>query len=218
MTRGKPAKSQVLKVPRHGAQRIGVKFSAAVETLVRKENATKSNKAKSRVQYQHNADPPTGSLAQAVESASEWNSLLITARAERGPQWDVGTQQFQVDFGSELYYDATPLLESLRQQRPQEEDHHTPARPGSMQTPDFRHESPRMTRNLSASAAQQNYGYGSPRHPQHQHQNAPFSAIPPGHFYGDPRAGGGMGSMSPDVRRRQGRVAPEEGFITLHGP
>ena len=27
------------------------------------------------------------------ESASEWNSLLMTARAERGPQWDVGTQQ-----------------------------------------------------------------------------------------------------------------------------
>ena len=27
------------------------------------------------------------------ESASEWNSLLMTARAERGPQWDIGTQQ-----------------------------------------------------------------------------------------------------------------------------
>lgn len=33
------------------------------------------------------------------ESASEWNSLLMTARAERGPQWDVGTQQY-VGFSS----------------------------------------------------------------------------------------------------------------------
>ncbi|KIK90949.1 hypothetical protein PAXRUDRAFT_656073 [Paxillus rubicundulus Ve08.2h10] len=219
MTRAKPAKTIAVTVPRHGAQRIGLKFSLAVENLVRKENASKSEsvKYKRRVRYQHNHDPPAGSLTQAIESASEWNSLLITARAERGPQWDVGTQQFQVDHGSDLYYDPTPLLEALKQQRPREDYHNQPpARPGSMQPPDPRYESPRMTRNPSASAGQQNYAYGSPRHPQHQ--TAPFNAIPPGHFYGDPRTGGGMGSMSPDVRRRSGRVGPEEGFISLHGP
>jgi hypothetical protein len=125
--------------------------------------------------------------------------------------------RFQVDFGSALYYDPTPLLEVLKQQRPQEEDHiQTPARPGSMQPPDFRHESPRIARNPSASAVQPNYAYASPRHPQHQPPT--FNAIPPGHFYADPRTTGGMGSMSPDIRRRTGRVGPDEGFISLHGP
>lgn len=125
--------------------------------------------------------------------------------------------RFHVDFGSSLYYDPTPLLEVLKQQRPQEEDHlQPPAQPSSMQPQDFRHESPRITRNPSASAMQPNYVYGSPRHPQHQ--PAAFNTIPPGHFYGDPRAVGGMGNMSPDIRRRTGRVGPDEGFIALHGP
>jgi len=217
MARGKPAKTLVIKVPRHGAQRIGLKFSLSVENLVRKEYATKSAKQRPRVRYQHNNDPPAGTLAQSIDAASEWNSLLTSARAQRGPQWDVGTQQFQVDFGSALYYDPTPLLEVLKQQRPQEEDHiQTPARPGSMQPPDFRHESPRIARNPSASAVQPNYAYASPRHPQHQPPT--FNAIPPGHFYADPRTTGGMGSMSPDIRRRTGRVGPDEGFISLHGP
>ncbi|KAI9566781.1 hypothetical protein HD554DRAFT_2112381 [Boletus coccyginus] len=215
MARGKPAKTLVIKVPRHGAQRIGLKFSLSVENLVRKEYPARSAKQRPRVRYQHNIDPPTGALAQSIEAASEWNSLLTSARAQRGPQWDVGTQQFQVDFGSALYYDPTSLLEVLKQQRPQEEDHiQTPARPGSMQPPDFRHESPRITRNPSASAIQPNYAYGSSRHPQHQPPT--FNAIPPGHFYADPRTAGGIGNMSPDIRRRAGR--PDEGFITLHGP
>ncbi|KAG9315329.1 hypothetical protein JVU11DRAFT_4471 [Chiua virens] len=238
MARGKPAKSLVVKVPRHGAQHIGLKFSISVENLVRKEYAAaKAAKQRPRiVRYQHNNDPPAVALAQSIvgpsnslrcgahcrlqESASEWNSRLTSARAQRGPQWDVGTQQFQVDFGSTLYYDPTSLLEVLKQQRPQEEDHtQTPVRPGPMQPPDFRHESPRIVRNPSASAMPPNYAYGSPRHPQHQ--PAAFNPIPPGHFYGpDPRTAGGMmqGSMSPDIRRRSGRIGPEEGFISLHGP
>lgn len=64
------------------------------------------------------------------ESASEWNSLLLTARSQRGPQWDVATQQyvlrlyplsallnlycfssrFLVDRDSHLYFDHTPLI------------------------------------------------------------------------------------------------------------
>lgn len=65
-----------------------------------------------RVEVRQTAYESTSALAQAIvrfrkvyvrllmthirlpqESASEWNSLLMTARAERGPQWDVGTQQ-----------------------------------------------------------------------------------------------------------------------------
>lgn len=68
MARGKPAKTLVLKVPRHGAQRIGLKFSLAVENLVRKEHAGKSPKRRPRVRYQHNNDPPTGALAQSIVS------------------------------------------------------------------------------------------------------------------------------------------------------
>lgn len=57
--------------------------------------------------------------------------MLITARAERGPQWDMGTQQFVfsilfcfcthprrflVDEYSDLYYDSTPLFEAVKKQ------------------------------------------------------------------------------------------------------
>ncbi|KZP00470.1 hypothetical protein CALVIDRAFT_524797 [Calocera viscosa TUFC12733] len=57
--------------------------------------------------------PTTGrsyaSAAAAAESASEWNSLLIQARAERGPQWDILGQRYLVDEASDLYYDPTAL-------------------------------------------------------------------------------------------------------------
>lgn len=67
-------------------------------------------------------------------NASEWNSMLLTARAGRGPQWDVASQlydnrsaskhnrssthccshpfagRFQVDQDSHIYYDFTPLM------------------------------------------------------------------------------------------------------------
>ncbi|KAI5990167.1 hypothetical protein EDD15DRAFT_1184338 [Pisolithus albus] len=219
MARGKPAKSIVVKVPRHGAQRIGTRLTASVHAVVRKDN--KNLKPKSRIRYCHNGNPPSGALAQAIESASEWNSLLLTARAERGPQWDVGTQQFQVDFNSELYYNPTLLQEAVKRQRPTEEENMPPRVP-AMQTPDFRHESPRITRNPSGSTpSQQNYVYGSPRHhPQHPMQGTPYGGISPGHFYGDPRAGVGpvgvgMAGMSPDARRRP---RPEDSFVALHGP
>ncbi|KAG6331769.1 hypothetical protein ID866_7322 [Astraeus odoratus] len=201
----------MVKVPRHGAQRIGARLTAAVDAVVRKDNI---NLKKSRIRYHHNGHPPAGALAQAIESASEWNSLLLTARAERGPQWDVGTQQFHVDVGSDLFYDSTPLHEAVKQQRPVEEET-APPRAAPMQTPDFRHESPRISRNPSSSTpGPQNYMYNSPRHPQHPQAPA-FGGIPPGHFYSNPRVGVGMGTMSPDVRRHP---RPEDGFIALHGP
>ncbi|PPQ69311.1 hypothetical protein CVT25_005912, partial [Psilocybe cyanescens] len=129
MAPAKPAKNISLRVPRHNAQRINIKLSTEVE-----------NQAK----LQHvlvDTAQPSSRLAQAIESASDWNSLLMTARAERGPQWDVGTQQFLVDKYSDLYYDPTPLLETIRkltedengpesasqgqqQQQQQHRDHH----------------------------------------------------------------------------------------------
>ena len=64
----------------------------------------------------------------------------MTARAERGPQWDIGTQQyvilkpmravlvdwchsrFMVDHGSSLYYDSSPLLEYLKENKAEGEE------------------------------------------------------------------------------------------------
>ncbi|KAG1804995.1 uncharacterized protein HD556DRAFT_1303504 [Suillus plorans] len=222
MSPGKPAKAIRIKVPRHGAQRIGAKFSAHVAALARKEKIRVAT-------HQPNYD--SNNTAQAVESASEWNSLLITARAERGPQWDVGTQQFHVDQGSDLYYNSSPLMEYQKQQREEENAART-----SMQPPDFRaHDPSRITRNHSTSS-NHNYPYASPgmsqvapRHPNlGGYSNVPFNGIPPNHFYG-PGADGAsparmgmrdsMGaSMSPDVRRRSARGMAEDGFIQLHGP
>jgi len=52
----------------------------------------------------------------------------LTARAQRGPQWDVASQQFMVDKGSDLYYNYAALMEihkdkdedALRQRQQQE--------------------------------------------------------------------------------------------------
>ncbi|EJU05003.1 hypothetical protein DACRYDRAFT_14104 [Dacryopinax primogenitus] len=49
------------------------------------------------------------SATAAAEAASEWNSLLIQARAERGPQWDVLGQRYLVDVSSDLYFDPAAL-------------------------------------------------------------------------------------------------------------
>jgi len=55
-----------------------------------------------------NIDPHSAE-GESVDNASEWNSMLITARTQRGPQWDVASQLFQVDKESPLYYDHGPL-------------------------------------------------------------------------------------------------------------
>lgn len=43
-------------------------------------------------------------FASQATSAAEWNSLLIWARRQRGPQWDSATGMWQVDEGSTEYY------------------------------------------------------------------------------------------------------------------
>lgn len=42
--------------------------------------------------------------ANQATSSAEWNSLLIWARRQRGPQWDSATGMWQVDQGSTEYY------------------------------------------------------------------------------------------------------------------
>nr|GAT60755.1 predicted protein [Mycena chlorophos] len=108
MAPGRPVRSIKVRVPRHNAQKIGEKLTSKVQEEARRQGVRANT-------YQPNEES-SSALAQAIESASEWNSLLISARAERGPQWDVGTQLFQVDKYSELYYDSTLLFEAIKKQ------------------------------------------------------------------------------------------------------
>ena len=95
-----------IKVPRHNAPKVSPKVVSQIQA----ESSTKySNDALDYAQSRE--------LVLAIENASEWNSLLLTARAERGPQWDLGTQLYHVDAGSDLYYDATPLLSAVREKQ-----------------------------------------------------------------------------------------------------
>lgn len=99
----RPVRDVKVLVPRHNSQRLGPATIQQVEVIARKE--------RKRVDVRQTASDPSSILAQAIvsetslctlrrfdketqDSASEWNSLLMTARAERGPQWDIGTQQY----------------------------------------------------------------------------------------------------------------------------
>lgn len=151
--------------------------------------------------------------------------MLLTARAERGPQWDIGTQQyvfsqktsshtvnldrcyrFQVDEGSNLYYDPSPLLEY------QKEEKHAIANaaeslPSSSSNP---HPTPRgqsfpMAGHHSANGIAMSPVVATPaRHgvPGQMgvpyHSGPQFNSIPPAQFYG----GGDRGS--PMVTRGMG--------------
>ncbi|KIM19418.1 hypothetical protein M408DRAFT_31241 [Serendipita vermifera MAFF 305830] len=67
---------------------------------------------------------------QGLEDASNWNGLLLNARGERGPQWDVTSQMHHVDFGSDEYFnpqllqdDPPPVIESeTKQDTSQQQD------------------------------------------------------------------------------------------------
>ncbi|KAH9945458.1 uncharacterized protein BXZ73DRAFT_38327 [Epithele typhae] len=185
----KPHRDIKVRVPRHNSQRIGPVLTANVEAVAREKRI--------RVEVKQTALEPTSALAQAIESASDWNSLLITARAERGPQWDIGTQQFHVDVHSNLYYDPTPLREHMKDEEPPSSSSHPPQR----QHPDTVSSS-RMLRTGSMQggmnpqlAQAQMYGgpqgMASPRHGfppgGNQVMASPYggmTGIPPGQFYG----------------------------------
>ncbi|KAJ8462928.1 hypothetical protein ONZ45_g17759 [Pleurotus djamor] len=189
MAPGRPVSSIKVRVPRHNAQRLGAKLNAQVQSIVKTEGIVADT-------YQPTHD--SVALSQAIESASDWNSLLITARAQRGPQWDIGTQQFLVDEGSELFYDPAPLLEVVRKEtedetKPEDNNkppmHHQPP-PGIPRDRDFPQQhghihldgTPQHQRHPGASYP---YGVGvgaSPMRQPGQYPGAPGvnMGVPPG--------------------------------------
>ncbi|TFY82187.1 hypothetical protein EWM64_g1825 [Hericium alpestre] len=116
----------------------------------------------------------------------------MTARAQRGPQWDVGTQQFQVEEGSDLYYDPTPLLDYLKEGQSDEgpSDAMHGVIPG---TPLNRAQHGNMGGQFSMNGMAGSPVVASPRHAMggpYPGGGQQFNSIPPTQFYG----GGDRGS------------------------
>ncbi|KAH8099958.1 hypothetical protein BXZ70DRAFT_196022 [Cristinia sonorae] len=232
----KPARDIKVSVPRHNSQRIGPALTAQIEALAREQRI--------RVDIRQTAYEPTNILAQAIESASDWNSLLMTARAERGPQWDIGTQQFMVDYRSELYYDPSPLMEYLKEGREGEENGDQPNTEGQSQPPVDHQGTPQTRRSHGIPPPPNHIGFSpqpsrGPFTPAHIPGTFPggMPPMPSGQFYGNggvpdqhmsspmrmggmglPGDGmGGMGMGSPDVGRRLTRgMSMGDGFGGMH--
>ncbi|KAL1675036.1 hypothetical protein EV122DRAFT_194106, partial [Schizophyllum commune] len=128
MAPGRPVRDIVVKVPRHNADILRKDLAAKVHAAAQDEDMNVQLEQTPSEEVARAVVRPCPSIGElplltsVKESASEWNSLLMTARAERGPQWDIGTQQFHVDVYSDLYYDPTSLLASTRQALGVEED------------------------------------------------------------------------------------------------
>ncbi|CCO36753.1 Protein fat-free homolog [Rhizoctonia solani AG-1 IB] len=100
MARGQPTTPVVITVPRHASALASGDLLTEIKQLAESEGKHFAN---------DHGGSRQGARSKAATQASEWNSLLISARASRGPQWDVGLQQYLVDKDSNLYYDPTPL-------------------------------------------------------------------------------------------------------------
>ncbi|TFK47781.1 hypothetical protein OE88DRAFT_1738311 [Heliocybe sulcata] len=204
MSPGKPARTIKVHVPRHNSQRIGPALTNQVQTLAKEQRL--------RADVQQSAPDHSSALALAIESASEWNSLLITARAERGPQWDCGTQQFLTDEGSELYYNPAPLLETVKNEMGVPKHGES----GSMQPPEMMARSPSTHRggstgqypyNIPISPATPSRGGGYPA------PASPYGAAPSSQYYGDGGSPVKMGYPQSDYSgRRMTRGMGDDGF------
>ena len=174
--------------------------------------------------------------------------MLLTARAERGPQWDIGTQQyvfhrttslhsmnldrsyrFQVDEGSNLYYDPSPLLEYQKEEKqaantaeslPSSSSHPHPTQRGQSFPMAGHHSANGMAMSpIVATPAR----HGIPGQMGAYHGGPQFNAIPPAQFYGGGERGSpmvtrgmsmgmsmGMGmegmGITPDVRSLSRRI------------
>ncbi|KAI9461618.1 hypothetical protein BJY52DRAFT_1259022 [Lactarius psammicola] len=216
-----PSKKRVknikVHVPRHNSQRIGPALTAQIETIAKEKRI--------RTDVRQPTNEVSSTIALAIENASEWNSLLLTARAERGPQWDIGTQQFQVDEGSCLYFDPSPLLEY------QKEDKQGPSNVASQSLPPSNSHPPPHQRGQafpmpghhSANGVGMSPIVATPTRHIVPGQMGPyggpqFNTISPAQFYGGDRGspmvtrgmGVGMGmdgmGITPDVRSLSRRV------------
>ncbi|KAF6754462.1 hypothetical protein DFP72DRAFT_371539 [Ephemerocybe angulata] len=144
----------------------------------------------------HNAQVIGAKLDSEIkkqESASEWNSLLMTARAERGPQWDIGTQQFLVEEHSELYYDSTPLFDIVNKLTEEEGGGSSREQPAHHHQLQQRPHHPQQAHPPSHHMSQ--FPMGSPRH------QSPMRG-------GDRDFHPGMGGQHVDSPLRQGHGAP----------
>ncbi|TCD69369.1 hypothetical protein EIP91_007925 [Steccherinum ochraceum] len=229
MSPSKTSRDIKVKVPRHNSQRIGPALTGQVESLAREQNV--------RVDVRQTAYEPQNILAQAIESASDWNSLLMTARAERGPQWDIGTQQFMVDDRSDLYYDPSPLMEYLKDGKTEGEEN---AEQSSMdrpsQPPADGPGTPQTRRSHGLPPTNPNQINFSPRQPGGQFppgqgMPGPFSGgmapIPASQFYGNGAGGdqhmsspmrmGGMGLPGDGGMGGMGMGSPEVGRRMTRG-
>ena len=99
MAPGRPVRDIVVKVPRHNADILRKDLAAKVHAAAKDEDMNVQLEQTPSEEVARAVVRPCPSidelplLTSVKESASEWNSLLMTARAERGPQWDIGTQQ-----------------------------------------------------------------------------------------------------------------------------
>jgi len=203
----KPAGVIKVNVPRLNSIQIGPSLTSEVGAVAKEQHVNVAIR---------DTIEPSSTLALAIENASEWNSLLMTARAERGPQWDIGTQQFMVDEGSELYYNPSPL--TRRDSKPEDQ---MPVELAS--------------RSMAEFQTPQNHGHRGPlqhpSNPYHQYNMPLNSPAGPSHHHpqmmnnytGSPvNMRMGMGghqdgrSLSPDMRRRVTRAMTEDGY-PLHG-
>ncbi|KAG8708557.1 hypothetical protein FRC09_001193 [Ceratobasidium sp. 395] len=95
--------SVVLTVPRHASAAASEELISEVKKLAQEEGRNFVNDFAGTTQ---------SGRSRAMAQASEWNSLLISARAARGPQWDVGIRQYLVDKESDLFYNPTLLSQT----------------------------------------------------------------------------------------------------------
>ncbi|KAF8920344.1 hypothetical protein CPB85DRAFT_628928 [Mucidula mucida] len=183
MAPGRPVRGVRVSVPRHNAQDLGSKMTAEVQNAAKEKGV--------RVDLSRPGSSSDSGLAESIESASEWNSFLMTARASRGPQWDIGTQQFHVDEHSNLYYDPTVLVRFTRRKTtPPPPPPQPPSHPHSLPSHQSHHPSHHHSGSSPHSSSR---GYAQqPQRGPPQQVNYPYpgrGGPPPGF----PRSGGPMG-------------------------
>src|ERR1700722_4464242 len=91
-----------VQVPRHNTPPVSRKLAVGIKELAKAQNlrvdtvlpdSILSSVGLSQAIVRCFSSECIVPNSKPQESASDWNSLLTSARAERGPQWDVGTQK-----------------------------------------------------------------------------------------------------------------------------